>query len=377
PPMSTRHTPSCFSSWVSTAWLDASCSRMMSSTSRPQRRMHFLMFWAALAAQVTRCTLASRRTPDMPIGSLTPSWLSMMNSWGSTWRISWSAGMATARAASITRSMSCCSTSRSRMATMPWEFMLRMWLPAIPAYTEWMWQPAISSASSMARWMAWTVDSMFTTTPFFMPEEACMPVPTISSLPSGPATPTIATTLEVPMSSPTIICSLLALAMGRPLHVCLLSVFCGIAVGSPQHRHALAVADIDVVDLVETHREGLVPDLEEALDLVGDLAPSHRQGGAVGEAQVPAAPLPHAELDDGKARGLEQLGEDAVLLHHLPLHALRPRQQWQPRQGGGVGHIQGLAPVVEKAAVAPAGDGGFLADHDHQLVRPLAPGGGG
>src|SRR5690554_1442424 len=69
----------------------------------------------------------------------------------------------------------------------------------------------------MALWMAWTVDSILTTTPFFMPDDACMPVPTISSLPSGPATPTIATTLEVPMSSPTIICSLLALAIYRPL----------------------------------------------------------------------------------------------------------------------------------------------------------------
>ena len=36
----------------------------------------------ALAAQVTRCTLASSRTPDIPSGSLTPSWSSMMYSCG-------------------------------------------------------------------------------------------------------------------------------------------------------------------------------------------------------------------------------------------------------------------------------------------------------
>src|SRR5690606_181026 len=63
---------------------------------------------------------------------------------------------------------------------------------------------AISSASSMARWIDCTVDSMLTTTPFFMPREGCDPMPTISSSPSSVTAPTIATTLEVPMSRPTI-----------------------------------------------------------------------------------------------------------------------------------------------------------------------------
>jgi hypothetical protein len=74
PPMSTRQTPSSFSSSDSTAWLDASCSSTMSSTLRPQRWMHLMMFCAALSAPVTMCTFASRRTPDMPIGSRMPSW---------------------------------------------------------------------------------------------------------------------------------------------------------------------------------------------------------------------------------------------------------------------------------------------------------------
>jgi hypothetical protein len=41
---------------------------------RPQRWMHLMMFCAALSAPVTMCTLASSRTPDMPIGSRMPSW---------------------------------------------------------------------------------------------------------------------------------------------------------------------------------------------------------------------------------------------------------------------------------------------------------------
>ena len=43
----------------------------------------------------------------------------------------------------------------------------------MPAYTEWISQPAISSASSTARWIDCTVDSMLTTTPFFSPREGC------------------------------------------------------------------------------------------------------------------------------------------------------------------------------------------------------------
>ena len=69
--------------------------------------------------------LASSRTPDMPSGSRTPSWLSTTYSCGRMCRIFWSAGIATARAASITRSTSSEVTSLLRMATMPCELRLR------------------------------------------------------------------------------------------------------------------------------------------------------------------------------------------------------------------------------------------------------------
>ena len=55
---------------------------------------------------------------------------------------------------------------------MPVELKLRMWLPAMPVKTRWILQSAISSASSSARWMAFTVASMFTTTPFFRPRDS-------------------------------------------------------------------------------------------------------------------------------------------------------------------------------------------------------------
>src|ERR1700693_2589605 len=48
-----------------------------------------------------------------------------------------------------------------------------------------------------------TVDSMLTTTPFFRPREGGLPMPMISSAPSDLISPTMATTLLVPMSRPT------------------------------------------------------------------------------------------------------------------------------------------------------------------------------
>src|ERR1700722_13955609 len=73
----------------------------------------------------------------------------------------------------------------------------------MPANTEWISHPAMSSASSTARWMDCTVDSMFTTTPFLRPREGCDPRPNTSIVPSRPISPTRATTLKVPMSRPT------------------------------------------------------------------------------------------------------------------------------------------------------------------------------
>ena len=48
---------------------------------------------------------------------------------------------------------------------MPCELRHWMWLPEIEQYTERTSQPAISSASSTARWIDCTVESMSTTTP--------------------------------------------------------------------------------------------------------------------------------------------------------------------------------------------------------------------
>src|SRR6185503_11588727 len=51
--------------------------------------------------------------------------------------------------------------------------------------------------------IAFTVASMFTTTPFFSPLDSWPPVPMMSMRPSGKSSATIATTLDVPMSRAT------------------------------------------------------------------------------------------------------------------------------------------------------------------------------
>src|SRR5258707_11884164 len=169
--------------------------------------------------------------------------------------------MATALAASITCSTSPCVTSLSRTPTTPWELRLRTWLPAMPANTEWISQPAISSASSIARWMDCTVDSMLTTTPFFRPREGCEPRPMISIAPSAVISPTSATTLEVPTSRPTTTVRSARLAIDLSLH-------CSPAGGQPggtappADRKAIAVTHVHVgnigsalADHAQRHRQ--------------------------------------------------------------------------------------------------------------------------
>ena len=140
----------------------------------------------------------------MPIGSRMSSWPSTMNSCVSTCSTCWSVGMFTALAVSITRATSAPETSRSLMATMPLELKLLMWLPAMPVKTSLIWQAAISSASSSARRIDCTVDSMLTTTPLRRPCDSACPSPMTWKRPSGSTSATATTTFEVPMSSPTI-----------------------------------------------------------------------------------------------------------------------------------------------------------------------------
>src|SRR6188508_1677450 len=116
----------------------------------------------------------------------------------------------------------------------------------MPAYTEWISQPAISSASSTARWIDCTVDSMLTTTPFLSPRDGCEPMPSTSMPPSAFTSPTSATTLDVPISRPTIKPLSERLAM---LRINLVSVSGDRGRAAPADCETIGVAHIDILDV--------------------------------------------------------------------------------------------------------------------------------
>src|SRR5262252_3130950 len=367
PPMSMMQTPRSFSSSVRHAKLLANCSSTMSSTSSPQRWMHFSMFCAALSAPVTMCTLASRRTPDMPMGSRMPSCPSMMNSCGSTCRIFWSAGMATALAASTTCSTSAWLTSRSRIATTPCEFRLRTCEPAMPANTERISQPAMSSASSMARWIDCTVDSMLTTTPFLRPREGCEPRPSSSIEPSSPTSPTSATTLEVPMSSPT-----MRLRSARLSIVTARLPRATGGVAAPADGEPVRVPHIHVGDVLAALRDQLQRGVHEFLEALIDLPPSETHGHSVGEIDLPGSARIEAHRGQAQTR-LQQaaFGSEVALRNQrlLPRWAFELRElRWHVPLGG----IEQLAAGVEQAALAPTSRRGLLDDQYFESARPGA-----
>src|SRR5580700_10533236 len=158
-------------------------------------------------------------------------------------------------------------TSLSRTPTTPCELRLRTWLPAIPANTEWISQPAMSSASSTARWMDCTVDSMLTTTPFFRPREGCDPRPRSSIEPSAPISPTSATTLEVPISRPT-----MRFRSERLSIVCPIRGVAGVA--APADGKSVGVTHIHVGDVLAALADELQCGCHEFLEALIDLAPA-------------------------------------------------------------------------------------------------------
>src|SRR5712691_11593362 len=374
PPVSTRHTPSSFSSSVSAASEDASGCRIRSFTSSPQRRTHLTMFCAADTAPVTMCTFTSSRTPLMPSGSRTPSWPSMMNSCVRMWSTCWSVGMGMARAVSMARSTSIGVTSLSLIATIPVELKLLMWLPAIPVKTRSILQSAINSASSSVRWIAFTVASMFTTTPFFRPLDSWPPMPMMSMRPSGNSSATIATTFEVPMSSATMR-FLFSLAMSDPLA----HRFLGLGflhLRNPQ-RKSVGIAQVDIIETALGLAERLRVHRNEFRQAILDAVPvrvaPELHGETVGKPELPGKAGIEHDLPGLEGERSEQLPESGVPPRHFAFAAGRPgedRQRCVDASG------KELAMSVHQpllACLAPARERHVLLDPYLQAIGPAAP----
>src|SRR5665213_2767119 len=212
----------------------------------------------------------------------------------------------------MTCSTSPCVTSLSRIATTPCEFKLLTWLPAIPAYTEWISQSAMSSASSTARWMDCTVDSILTTTPFLRPRDGWLPRPITSMAPSAVISPTSARTLEVPMSRPTMTSLSDFLAMQvRLWRRRAPGQVSGTAL--PAHGEAIAVAHVDVRDVGSTLAHQLGRHQQETLEACFDLL----------------APEPHLH---------------AVVERHVQGPARVKRERHQPQTHFGQAPLSGQVP---------------------------------
>jgi hypothetical protein len=202
---------------------------------------------------------------------------------------------------------------------------------------------------------------------FFRPREGWLPMPITSIAALGWLSPTIATILEVPISSPTIVSLALRLAIVR-----LSLVRCrepsGAAGASRRRSRGCSAGrrsrprprgrEQRRGDARETPQAGLevLAPRRSSTPLLSSMRHEPRASSS-------SARRPKPDRGEGRARV-------QVAARHQPLAALRPVQARQlGRHVARVAHEQ-LAAGVQQAALAPA-RGGHLLDHDDlQLGRP-------
>src|SRR6266404_379792 len=197
----------------------------------------------------------------------------------------------------------------------------------MPANTEWISHPAISSASSTARWMDCTVDSMLTTTPFFRPREGCEPSPSTSMEPSSPTSPTRATTLEVPMSRPTIRFRSERLSIAATVVGCTVS-----RVAAPADGKSVCVTHVHVCNVLAALGHQLERRRDEFLETLVHLPPAEPHGDAVREVELPGAARIETQRRQTQARLLQPALRREIALRHGRLLAFGPRQLRQLRR---------------------------------------------
>src|ERR1700746_768614 len=123
---------------------------------------------------------------------------------------------------------------------------------------------------------------MLTTTPFLRPREGCEPRPSSSIEPSSPTSPTSATTLEVPMSSPT-----MRLRSARLSIVTAVLPRTAGGVAAPADGEPVGVAHIHVGNVLAALRDQLQCGVHEFLEALIHLPPPQAHGDPVGEIDLP------------------------------------------------------------------------------------------
>src|SRR5512137_3158327 len=292
--------------------------------------------------------------------------------------------MLMALAASMARRTSISSTSRPWTATMPWLFMLLMWLPETPVNTELISTPDMNSASSTAFLMDSMVLSILTTAPLRSPSVGEEPSP-MMSMPVLVSSATTAVTFVVPISRPVTMLIFFAIRLQPSFSLCS---------HSPRHldRHPeIAMLYRHLAGIVEIDDE--IP-REVAPRQVGQHglhAPELRV--VVAEAKLEAEPLGKErkpeEIVPVDLRDVANLGDLRVGSHeveklerpedHLPVFvslAVESRQHGQVCLLAVCDLLEGRAVAFDEVqAVAPFDEGhGFaLRDLDDEPVREIAP----
>src|SRR5215469_2427540 len=207
---------------------------------------------------------------------------------------------------------------------------------------------------------------MLTTTPFLRPREGCEPRPSSSIEPSSPTSPTSATTLEVPMSSPTmrlrsarlsIVTARLPRANGR--------------IDAPADGKPVRVPHVHVGNVLAALRDQLQRGADEFLEALIDLTPPEPHGDAVGEVDLPGAACIEPQRGEAQS-GLEEPPLDGeVALRDCRLLPFRATELRQLRRNVPLVGVEQLAAGVDEAVLAPARRGGLL---DHQHIEPAWPG---
>src|ERR1700722_12484162 len=213
-----------------------------------------------------------------------------------------------------------------------------------------------------------TVDSMLTTTPFFRPRDGWLPMPMISNAPSDLISPTMATTLLVPMSRPTIRLRSERLAIGGT---------CGRRLGpTPADGEAVGIAHVHVRDVVQAMRNHLGRGSNEALEPRVWRGASEPYRDAAVQIHLPRSALVETQRRDAHAGLQHPALRRQVALRNLHLRAFGSGEARQFR-----GHVcrlpdEQLAPGIEQSRGAPARGSGLLDDGDVQTVgeAPLDPG---
>src|SRR6516164_7723022 len=107
---------------------------------------------------------------------------------------------------------------------------------------------------------------MLTTTPFFRPREGCEPMPSTSTVPSRPASPTSAMTFEVPISSPMI--RLLSERLGIARLISTFGLMRGTA--PPADGESVRITHIDIGDVGRPLSDDLQSRRHERLEALVD-----------------------------------------------------------------------------------------------------------